>query len=137
MADYWVYLLANKPRSTLYVGVTNDLVRWIFEPHFQPERRQPRLAAAERNRPAHLDPLLARGALDRRIVAHARLQCGKLVADDGIEHRLDLVAEVHPDACNIGPRTPKSRRPVRFGSIRQADVSCGRDVTSTLLWKSV
>ena len=32
MADYWVYLLANKPRGTLYVGVTNDLVRRIYEP---------------------------------------------------------------------------------------------------------
>jgi len=31
MPDYWVYLLTNKPRSTLYVGVTNNLVRRIFE----------------------------------------------------------------------------------------------------------
>jgi len=31
MADYWVYFLTNKPRSTLYVGVTNDLVRRIYE----------------------------------------------------------------------------------------------------------
>jgi putative endonuclease len=31
MSDYWVYLLTNKPRSTLYVGVTNDLVRRVFE----------------------------------------------------------------------------------------------------------
>jgi putative endonuclease len=31
MADYWVYILTNQPRSTLYVGVTNDLVRRIHE----------------------------------------------------------------------------------------------------------
>jgi putative endonuclease len=31
MADYHVYLLTNKPRGTLYVGVTNDLVRRIHE----------------------------------------------------------------------------------------------------------
>jgi putative endonuclease len=31
MTDYWIYLLTNKPRSTLYVGVTNDLVRRVFE----------------------------------------------------------------------------------------------------------
>jgi putative endonuclease len=27
MADYWVYILTNKPRGTLYTGVSNDLVR--------------------------------------------------------------------------------------------------------------
>jgi len=31
MADYWVYILSNRPRSTLYVGVTNDLVRRTSE----------------------------------------------------------------------------------------------------------
>ena len=31
MADYWVYILTNQPRSTLYVGVTNDLVRRVHE----------------------------------------------------------------------------------------------------------
>jgi putative endonuclease len=31
MADYFVYILTNKPRGTLYVGVTNDLVRRIYE----------------------------------------------------------------------------------------------------------
>jgi len=31
MADYWVNFLTNKPRSTLYVGVTNDLVRRTYE----------------------------------------------------------------------------------------------------------
>jgi putative endonuclease len=31
MADYFVYIVTNKPRGTLYVGVTNDLVRRIYE----------------------------------------------------------------------------------------------------------
>ena len=31
MADYYVYILTNKPRGTLYVGMTNDLVRRIYE----------------------------------------------------------------------------------------------------------
>ena len=31
MADYWVYFLTNKPRGTLYIGMTNDLVRRVFE----------------------------------------------------------------------------------------------------------
>jgi putative endonuclease len=28
---YWVYILASAPGGTLYVGVTNDLVRRTFE----------------------------------------------------------------------------------------------------------
>ncbi len=31
LADYFVYILTNKPRGALYVGVTNGLVRRVYE----------------------------------------------------------------------------------------------------------
>jgi putative endonuclease len=31
MAGGWVYIVTNKPRGTLYVGVTSDLARRIWE----------------------------------------------------------------------------------------------------------
>jgi putative endonuclease len=33
MQSYWTYILASKPRGTLYVGVTNGLTRRIEEHH--------------------------------------------------------------------------------------------------------
>ena len=31
MKSYWVHILASRPRGTLYVGMTNDLVRRAYE----------------------------------------------------------------------------------------------------------
>jgi putative endonuclease len=31
MSGYWLYILTSAPRGTLYVGVTNDLVRRVHE----------------------------------------------------------------------------------------------------------
>jgi len=31
MRSYWVYILKSRPRGTLYVGMTNDLVRRLYQ----------------------------------------------------------------------------------------------------------
>ena len=32
MNKYWVYIVSNKYMSTIYTGVTNDIVRRVWEP---------------------------------------------------------------------------------------------------------
>ena len=32
--DYWVYILTNKRCSTLYIGVTNNIVRRLYQHRF-------------------------------------------------------------------------------------------------------
>lgn len=31
MKGGWVYIMTNRPDGTLYVGITSDLARWVFE----------------------------------------------------------------------------------------------------------
>lgn len=31
MQNYYVYIMTNKPKGTLYVGITNNLARRVFE----------------------------------------------------------------------------------------------------------
>ena len=31
MKSYWVYILTSRPRGTLYVGMTNDLIRHLYQ----------------------------------------------------------------------------------------------------------
>jgi putative endonuclease len=31
MKSYWVYILTSRPRGTLYVGMTSDLIRRLYQ----------------------------------------------------------------------------------------------------------
>ncbi|MTV17371.1 hypothetical protein FDV58_12265 [Bradyrhizobium elkanii] len=78
--SYWVYILASKPGGTLYVGVTNNLVRRIYE-HREGSRRK--LYEAIRRQ----EPRLLRGGRDNRRGASAREKHQALVAR--VEDRSD------------------------------------------------
>jgi putative endonuclease len=62
MAEGWIYIMTNRPNGTLYVGVTDDLPRRVWEhregvvPGFTKRYGLKRLVYAER----HTDMLLAR-----------------------------------------------------------------------------
>ena len=57
--NYYVYILTNKPYGTLYVGVTNDLPRRVWEhrndvvPGFTRERQTHRLVWYEAHSEVH------------------------------------------------------------------------------------
>ena len=62
--------------------------------NLQPQIRHPGRGGAERNRTAHLGPFAAGGNLEKRIVAHTRLQRRHLLIHSAIEQRLDVVRDV-------------------------------------------
>jgi hypothetical protein len=43
---FYVYILASRIGGTLYIGVTNDLVRRVYEQRFNRPRNSPMLFAA-------------------------------------------------------------------------------------------
>jgi len=85
MRAYWVYILASRPRGTLYVGMTNDLVRRVYEHQnglidgFTKQYRVKMLVYFER----HETP-------------HAAIQREKNVKHWSRKWKLDLIQQANP-----------------------------------------
>jgi len=105
--EYFVYLLASKPQETLYVGVTNDLMRRVYEhregmlPGFTKKYGVKMLVWYE----SHGD-INAAIAQEKRIKRWQRDWKKNLIERDN-PHWIDL----YPALSNAGSRTAPSARP--------------------------
>ncbi|CCD96824.1 putative Excinuclease ABC, C subunit, N-terminal [Bradyrhizobium sp. ORS 375] len=83
---YWVYILASKPGGTLYVGVTNDLVRRVYE-----------------HREDHAESFTKRYGVKRLVYFEAHeTTAGALQREKNIKHwsrewKIDLIVGNNPD----------------------------------------
>ena len=100
--------------------------------HLQPQLRQAGLAAAERNRAAHLGPFAPQRSLDDRIVAQARLQRGDLRVDLAVDQRLHLGADIDLDAGDRDGAVAERDLRRKIGFEPPGRRQRGRAVTSTL-----
>ncbi len=82
---FWVYILANKPRGTLYVGVTNDLLRRICE------HRQGLAAGFTKRYSVHM--LVYH---ERHDTPHAAIQREKNIKHWPRAWKIDLVLTINP-----------------------------------------
>ncbi|MGZ8308562.1 MAG: GIY-YIG nuclease family protein [Rhodoplanes sp.] len=90
MRCFWVYILASRPRGTLYVGVTSDLVRRVFEHReglvegFTKEHGVKRLVYYEQH-----------------ATAIAAIQREKNIKHWPRAWKIDLVRSMNPDWCDL------------------------------------
>jgi putative endonuclease len=90
--EYWVYILASRPGGTLYVGVTNGLIRRTFE---------------------HREHVVAgftkRYSVDRLVyyeahsTAQAAIQREKNIKHWPREWKIDLIVSMNPDWRDLWP----------------------------------
>ena len=95
MAGGWVYIMTNKPRGTLYVGVTSDIGRRIGE-----------------HREEHVDGFTKRNGL--KILVHAEhhdeieqaIQREKLIKHWPRAWKVELIQASNPDWQDLGATMP-------------------------------
>ncbi|MGC2125539.1 MAG: GIY-YIG nuclease family protein [Xanthobacteraceae bacterium] len=86
MKSYWLYIIASRPRGTLYVGMTNDLIRRVYE-H--------REGLAENFTQEHRVKMLI--YFEHHATAIAAIQREKNIKHWSRKWKIDLIRSVNPD----------------------------------------
>jgi len=86
MRSYWVYILASRPRGTLYVGVTRDLIRRVY---------QHREGLIEGFTTAHRVKMLV--YYEQHATAMAAIQREKNIKHWSREWKIDLIVANNPE----------------------------------------
>jgi putative endonuclease len=90
MKVFWVYILASRPRGTLYVGITNDLIRRVYE-H--------REALADGFTKEHgVKTLVYYG---QHAIAISAIQREKNIKHWSRKWKIDLICSMNPGWCDL------------------------------------
>jgi len=88
--NFWVYILASRPGGTLYVGVTNNLIRRVFE-----------------HREGLVRGFTKRYGLkmlvyyEQHATAEAAIQREKNIKHWSREWKIDLILSMNPEWCDL------------------------------------
>ena len=86
MRSYWVYILASRPRGTLYVGMTRDLIKRIY---------QHREGLADGFTTEHTIKTLV--YFEQHAIAIAAIQREKNIKHWSRKWKIDLIRSMNPD----------------------------------------
>ena len=86
MKSYWVYVLASRPRGTLYVGMTSDLIRRVY---------QHREGLADGFTKEHSVKMLV--YYEQDATAIGAIQCEKNIKHWSRKWKIDLIRSMNPD----------------------------------------
>jgi len=91
MRSYWVYILKSRPRGTLYVGMTNDLVRRLY---------QHREGLADGFTKEHGVKMLV--YYEQHATAIGAIQREKNIKHWSRKWKIDLICSINPDCAIFG-----------------------------------